>query len=253
MKVLVAVKRVVDCNVKVHPASDGKSVETAALKKSMNPFDEIAVEKAVQLKEAGKATEVVALSIGDAKAGDTLRTALAIGADRAVHVVLDAIVEPFTIAKILAKVAQKELPDLILLGKQAVDNDANQVSQMLSALLDLPIATHVSHIDIDGNTITVRSETDAGLAELKGELPAVVSADLRLAQPRYVTLPSMMRAKKKPIEAIDAQSLGVDLVRKTQILEVTEPRKERAAEKLSSVDELIARLVADKKIVREAK
>jgi len=247
MKVLVAVKRVVDCNVKVHPASDGKSVETAALKKCMNPFDEIAVEKAVQLKEAGKATEVVALSIGDAKAADTLRTALAIGAD------LDAIVEPFTIAKILAKVAQKESPDLILLGKQAVDNDANQVSQMLSALLDLPIATHVSHIEIDGNTIAVRSETDAGLAELKGELPAVVSADLRLAQPRYVTLPSMMRAKKKPIEAIDAQSLGVDLARKTQILEVTEPRKERAAEKLSSVDELIARLVADKKIVREAK
>ncbi len=253
MKVLVAVKRVVDCNVKVHPSSDGKSVETAALKKSMNPFDEIALEEAVQLKERGKASEVVAVSVGEAKAADTLRTALAIGADRAIHVVLDTIVEPFTIAKILAKVAEKEAPDLILLGKQAVDNDANQVSQMLSALLSFPIATHVSHIEIDGNSITVRSETDDGLAELKGELPAVVSADLRLAQPRYVTLPSMMRAKKKPIETIDAQSLGIDLARKTEILEVTEPRKARAAQKLSSVDELISRLVADKKIVREAK
>ena len=251
MKILVAVKRVVDCNIKVHPRADGKDVETTGLKMTMNPFDEIAVEAAVRLKEEGKATEVVAVSVGPAKASDTLRTAMAIGADRAVHVLLDATVEPFTIAKILASVAKKETPDLILMGKQAVDNDANQVPQMLSALLSVPVATHVSKLALDGTTLQVTSETDDGLVTLKGELPAVVSADLRLAEPRYVTLPSMMRAKKKPIETLAADSLGVDLTRKTAILEITEPKKARAAEKLANVDELISRLVADKKLTKE--
>ena len=251
MKILVAVKRVVDCNIKVHPRADGKDVETTGLKMTMNPFDEIAVEAAVRLKEEGKATEVVAVSVGPAKASDTLRTAMAIGADRAVHVLLDATVEPLTIAKILASVAKKEAPDLILMGKQAVDNDANQVPQMLSALLSVPVATHVSKLALDGTTLQVTSETDDGLVTLKGELPAVVSADLRLAEPRYVTLPSMMRAKKKPIETLAADTLGVDLTRKTAILEITEPKKARAAEKLANVDELISRLVADKKLTKE--
>ncbi len=251
MKILVAVKRVVDCNIKVHPRADEKDVETTGLKMTMNPFDEIAVEAAVRLKEEGKATEVVAVSVGPAKAADTLRSAMAIGADRAVHVLLDATVEPLTIAKILAAVAKKEAPDLILMGKQAVDNDANQVPQMLSALLSLPVATHVSKLALDGTTLQVTSETDDGLVTLKGELPAVVSADLRLAEPRYVTLPSMMRAKKKPIETLAADSCGVELARKTEILEITEPKKARAAQKLANVDELISRLVADKKLAKE--
>ncbi len=251
MKVLVAVKRVVDYNVKVHPRADGKDVETAGLKMSMNPFDEIAVEAAVRLKEEGKVSEVVAVSVGDAKAADTLRVAMAIGADRSVHVLLDTTVEPFTIAKVLAKVASEEKPDLILLGKQAIDNDANQVSQMLSALLNMPIATHASRLELHESELHVWRETDEGTEQVAAQLPAVVSAELRLSQPRYVTLPSMMRAKKKPIRTISANETGIDLTRRTTILEVSEPRKERAGEKLESVDSLIDKLVNEKKVLRE--
>ena len=251
MKVLVAVKRVVDYNVKVHPRADGEDVELTGLKMSINPFDEIAVEAAVQLKEAGKASEVVAVSIGPEKAADTLRVAMAIGADCAVHVRLEPTVEPFTVARILEAIVRQEAPDLVLTGKQAIDNDAGQVTAMLSALLGWPVATCVSKIELADKVLTVCQESDAGLKHLTAELPAVLSADLRLAEPRYVTLPSMMKARKKPIETVDAATLGIDLARKTEICNVTEPNRERASEKLDSVDELLFKLIHEKKVIKE--
>lgn len=251
MKVLVAVKRVVDYNVKVHPRQDGKDVELAGLKMSINPFDEVAVEAAVQLKESGQAREVVAVGIGPNKTTDTLRVALAIGADRAVHVKLDETVEPFTVAEILAAVVRREAPDLVLLGKQAIDNDAGQVPAMLSALLNWPVATCASRIERSDAGLDVWEETDAGLTHVRGELPAVVSADLRLAQPRYVTLPSMMKARKKPIDVLETAMLHVDTSRKTSIVSVVEPSRERAAEKLDSVDQLLFKLIHEKKVIKE--
>lgn len=240
MRILVAVKRVVDYNVKVHVLPDHSDVDTANVKMSMNPFDEIAVEEAVRLKEAGKADEVVAVSIGPDKTVDTLRVALAMGADRAVHIKHeDTKMEPISVAKLLAAVVARENPGLVLMGKQAIDNDAGQVPQMLSALTDMPVAINVSGLELEGNVITCVRETDTGLMKVQGELPAVVSADLRLAEPRYVTLPNMMKAKKKPIEAIDAAQLAEIGAKTVQMTEAVEPPARSAGVKLNSVDELI--------------
>lgn len=240
MRILVAVKRVVDYNVKVHVLPDHSDVDTANVKMSMNPFDEIAVEQAVRLKEAGKADEVVAVSIGPDKTVDTLRVALAMGADRAIHIKhSDTKMEPIAVAKLLAAVVEREEPGLVLLGKQAIDNDAGQVAQMLSAITDMPVAINVSALELDGTQITCVRETDTGLMKVQGELPAVVSADLRLAEPRYVTLPNMMKAKKKPIEAVEAADLTDIGAKSVEMLEVVEPPARSAGVKLNSVDELI--------------
>ena len=239
MRILVAVKRVVDYNVKVHVLPDHSDVDIANVKMSMNPFDEIAVEQAVRLKEAGKADEVVAVSIGPDKTVDTLRVALAMGADRAVHIKHDDTkLEPIAVAKLLAAVVKREEPGLVLLGKQAIDNDAGQVPQMLSALVDMPVAINVSGIELDGTKITCVRETDTGLMKVEGDLPAVVSADLRLAEPRYVTLPSMARARKKPVEQIDFASLGIDAKPRVKLLGVEMPVTKREGRMVSSVDEL---------------
>lgn len=240
MRILVAVKRVVDYNVKVHVLPDHSDVDTANVKMSMNPFDEIAVEQAVRLKEAGKASEVVAVSIGPDKTVDTLRVALAMGADRAVHIKhADTKMEPLAVAKLLASVVKREQPGLVLLGKQAIDNDAGQVPQMLSAMVDMPVAINVSGLELDGTSITCVRETDNGLMTVAGELPAVVSADLRLAEPRYVTLPNMMKAKKKPVEAVEAAELADIGAKSVEMTEAVEPPARSAGVKLNSVDELI--------------
>lgn len=239
MKILVAVKRVVDYNVKVHALADHSDVDIATAKMSMNPFDEIAVEEAVRLKEAGKADEIVAVSIGPAKTADTLRVAMAMGADRALHVVCDERIEPINVAKILAAVARRENPDLILMGKQAVDNDAGQVPQMLSAMLETPVAINASGLELDGTRLSVLRETDAGLMRVAADLPAVVSADLRLAEPRYVTLPKMMKAKKKPIEEVAAAELEPNLAKTLELVSVVDPEARAAGVKLESVDALV--------------
>ena len=238
MRILVAVKRVVDYNVKVHVLPDHSDVDTANVKMSMNPFDEIAVEQAVRLKEAGQADEVVAVSIGPDKTVDTLRVAM--GADRAIHIKHpDTKIEPLAVAKLLAAVAKREEAALVLLGKQAIDNDAGQVPQMLSALLDWPVAINVSSLQLEGSKIVCVRETDTGLMKVEGELPAVVSADLRLAEPRYVTLPNMMKAKKKPVVAIEAAEVADIGQRSLELQEVIEPPARSGGVKLNSVDELI--------------
>ena len=240
MRILVAVKRVVDYNVKVHVLPDHSDVDTANVKMSMNPFDEIAVEQAVRLKEAGKADEVVVVSIGPDKTVDTLRVAMAMGADRAIHIKHDDTkVEPLAVAKLLAAVVKREEPGLVLLGKQAIDNDAGQVPQMLSAMLDMPVAINASGLELDGARLTVLRETDAGLLRVAADLPAIVSADLRLAEPRYVTLPNMMKAKKKPVETIAAADLEPNLSQSLQLVNVVDPPARTAGVKLASVDELI--------------
>ncbi len=239
MKILVAVKRVVDYNVKVHALPDHSDVDIATAKMSMNPFDEIAVEQAARLKEAGKADEIVAVSIGPEKTVDTLRVAMAMGADRALHVASDARLEPIHVARILAAVCRRENPDLILMGKQAVDNDAGQVPQMLSAMLDMPVAINASGLELEASRISVLRETDAGLMRVEADLPAVVSADLRLAEPRYVTLPKMMKAKKKPVETVAATELVEDLGASLTLLNVIDPPAREAGVKLESVDALV--------------
>ena len=240
MRILVAVKRVVDYNVKVHVLPDHSDVDTANVKMSMNPFDEIAVEQAVRLKEAGQADEVVAVSIGPDKTVDTLRVAMAMGADRAIHIKHPVTkIEPLAVAKLLAAVAKREEAALVLLGKQAIDNDAGQVPQMLSALLDWPVAINVSSLQLEGSKIVCVRETDTGLMKVEGELPAVVSADLRLAEPRYVTLPNMMKAKKKPVVAIEAAEVADIGQRSLELQEVIEPPARSGGVKLNSVDELI--------------
>ncbi len=239
MKILVAVKRVVDYNVKVHALADHSDVDIASAKMSMNPFDEIAVEQAQRLKEVGKADEVVVVSIGPAKTVDTLRVAMAMGADRALHITTDERFEPVAVARLLACVCRRENPDLILMGKQAIDNDAGQVPQMLSAMLDMPVAINASGLELDGARLTVLRETDAGLLRVAADLPAIVSADLRLAEPRYVTLPNMMKAKKKPVETIAAADLEPNLPQSLQLVNVVDPPARTAGVKLASVDELI--------------
>ena len=249
MKILVAVKRVVDYNVKVRVKSDGSGVDIANVKMSMNPFDEIAVEEAVRLREAGKATEVVAVSCGVAQCQETLRTAMAIGADRAILVESDAELQPLAVAKILKALIDREKPSLVLLGKQAIDDDANQVGQMLAALLDWPQATFASKVEVGNGTITVKREIDGGLETVEAALPAIVTADLRLNEPRYATLPNIMKAKKKPLETLKPDALGVDVAPHLATLGVAEPPKRQGGGKVADVKELVAKLRNEAKVI----
>src|SRR5215471_2564172 len=235
MKVLVSVKRVVDFNVKVRVKPDGSGVDTANVKMSMNPFDEIAVEEAVRLKEKGVATEIVAVSCGLAACQETLRTALALGADRAILVETDVELQPLAVAKLLRALVDKESPRLVILGKQAIDDDANQVGQMLGALLDWPQATFASKVTVNGDTITVEREIDGGLETIEMSLPAIVTTDLRLNEPRYATLPNIMKAKKKPLETVTPSALGVDVAPRLKTLKVVEPAKRKGGGKVADV------------------
>jgi electron transfer flavoprotein beta subunit len=241
MKVLVPVKRVVDYNVKIRVKTDGSGVELANVKMSMNPFDEIAVEEAIRLKEAGKATEIVAVSIGTAQAAETIRTALAMGADRGILVKADGIVEPLAVAKILKGVVDEEQPGLVILGKQAIDDDCNQTGQMLAALLGWPQGTFASKLEIDGDTIAVTREVD-GLQTVRLKTPAIVTTDLRLNEPRYASLPNIMKAKKKPIADKTPADYGVDTAPRLEILKTTEPPVRKAGAKVGSVAELVGKL-----------
>jgi electron transfer flavoprotein beta subunit len=242
MKIMVPVKRVVDYNVKVRIKSDGSGVETANVKMSMNPFDEIAVEQAIRLKEAGTASEIIAVSIGSAKAQETLRTALAMGADRAILVKTDIAVEPLTIAKILTKLVEKEGPELIILGKQAIDDDSNQTGQMLAGLLGWPQGTFASKVSPADGKLQVTREIDGGLQSLSLALPAVVTTDLRLNEPRYATLPNIMKAKKKPLEELDAADFGIGLEPVITVLSTEEPGERKAGVKVGNVAELVEKL-----------
>ncbi|MEK2604142.1 electron transfer flavoprotein subunit beta/FixA family protein [Burkholderia arboris] len=249
MKVLVAVKRVVDANVKVGVKSDRTGVDIANVKMSMNPFDEIAVEEAVRLKEAGVVTEVVAVSVGVAQAQETLRTALAIGADRAILVESNDGVEPLGVAKVLKALADKEQPQLMILGKQAIDDDSNQTGQMLAALAGLPQATFASKVAIADGRATVAREIDGGAETLSLQLPAVVTTDLRLNEPRYVTLPNIMKAKKKPLEIVKPGDLGVDVTPRLKVLNVNEPPKHAAGVKVPDVKTLVEKLKTEAKVL----
>jgi electron transfer flavoprotein beta subunit len=249
MKVLVSVKRVVDYNVKVRVKSDGSGVDIANVKMSMNPFDEIAVEEAVRLKEAGKVTEVVAVSCGVAQCQETLRTAMAIGADRAILVETDADLQPLAVAKILKALVDREKPQLVLLGKQAIDDDANQTAQMVAALAGLPQATFASKMAVDGGAAQVTREVDGGLETIAVTLPAVVSVDLRMNEPRYVTLPNIMKAKKKPLETVKPADLGVDPAPRLRTLKVAEPPTRKAGIKVPDVATLVAKLKGEAKVI----
>ena len=242
MKLLVAVKRVIDYNVKPRVKMDGSGVDLANVKMSMNPFDEIAVEEAIRLREKGAATEVVAVSVGPAKAQETLRTALAMGADRAIHIICEEEVEPLGVAKLLAKVAEEEAPGMIILGKQAIDDDSNQVGQMLGALLGWPQGTFASKVEVAGDTINVTREVDGGLETVALTGPAIVTTDLRLNEPRYASLPNIMKAKSKPMAQKTAADYGVDISPRLETLKVVEPAKRQAGIKVASVDELVAKL-----------
>ena len=242
MKILVPVKRVVDYNVKIRVKADGSGVELANVKMSMNPFDEIAVEEAVRLLEKGVATEVIAVTVGPAVAQDVLRTAMAMGADRGILVKTDAVTEPLAVAKILAKVAQSESADLVILGKQAIDEDANQTGQMLAALLGWPQATFASKIEIGGGKAEVTREIDGGMQTISVALPAVVSADLRLNEPRFASLPNIMKAKKKPLDETSPETLGVDIAPRLKVLGTEPPAPRKAGVVIGSVDELIDKL-----------
>lgn len=248
MKALVAVKRVVDYNVKVRVKADGSDVDIGNVKMSMNPFDEIAVEEAVRLKEAGKVSEIVAVSLGGKKCEDTLRTALAMGADRAVHVETEAALELLAVAKLLKAVADKEQPQILLLGKQAIDDDANQTAQMLAALMNAPQGTFAGKLEIDGGEAVVTREIDGGMETVALKLPAVISADLRLNEPRYVKLPQIMQAKKKPLEKSTPEELGVNTAPRMQAVSYAEPKARKADEKVGSVAELVEKLKAAKVI-----
>jgi len=249
MKVLVSVKRVVDYNVKVRVKADGSGVETANVKMSMNPFDEIAVEEAVRLKEAGKATEIVAVSAGLQACQETLRTALAIGADRAILVETDAELQPLAVAKLLKAVCDKESPQLVILGKQAIDDDSNQTGQMLAALLGWPQATFASKVEVGEGSAKVTREVDGGLETVSVKLPAIVTTDLRLNEPRYVTLPNIMKAKKKSLETLKPDALGVDVKPRLQTLKVVEPPKRKAGIKVPDAKTLVDKLRNEAKVI----
>lgn len=249
MKILVPIKRVVDHNVKVRVKSDGSGVDLVNVKMSMNPFDEIALEEAVRLKESGVATEVVAVSIGSQGCQDTIRTALAVGADRGIHVLAEDGVEPLAVAKTLKAVTEKEEPQLLLLGKQAIDDDSNQTGQMLAALLKWPQGTFASKITVEGDALSVTREVDAGLEVLSMPLPAVVTCDLRLNEPRYASLPNIMKAKRKPLESIDIASLGVDTTPRFKAVEYAIPEQRSGGVMVSSVEELIAKLKNEAKVL----
>jgi len=242
MKLLVAVKRVIDYNVKPRVKMDGSGVDLANVKMSMNPFDEIAVEEAIRLKEKGAATEIVAVSIGPAKAQETLRTALAMGADRAILVQTEEEVEPLAVAKILKGVVDEEQPGLVILGKQAIDDDSNQTGQMLGALLGWPQGTFASKVELNGSDVNVTREIDGGLETVKLATPAIVTTDLRLNEPRYASLPNIMKAKSKPLSTRSPGDFGVDVAPRLETLKVTEPAKRQAGVKVGSVDELVAKL-----------
>ena len=249
MKVLVPVKRVVDYNVKVRVKSDSSGVDIANVKMSMNPFDEIAVEEAMRLKEGGKATEVIAVSCGVTQCQETLRTAMAIGADRAILVETDVDLQPLAVAKLLKAVADKEQPQLIILGKQAIDDDCNQTGQMLAALLGWPQATFASKVTVDGDKVTVTREVDGGLETISLTLPAIVTTDLRLNEPRYVTLPNIMKAKKKTLDVIQPDALGVDVTPRLKTLKVSEPAKRSAGTMVPDVATLVAKLKNEAKVI----
>ena len=249
MKVLVPVKRVVDYNVKVRVKSDSSGVDIANVKMSMNPFDEIAVEEAMRLKEGGKASEVIAVSCGVTQCQETLRTAMAIGADRAILVETDVDLQPLAVAKLLKAVADKEQPQLIILGKQAIDDDCNQTGQMLAALLGWPQATFASKVTVDGDKVTVTREVDGGLETISLTLPAIVTTDLRLNEPRYVTLPNIMKAKKKTLDVIQPDALGVDVTPRLKTLKVSEPAKRSAGTMVPDVATLVAKLKNEAKVI----
>jgi len=249
MKVLVPVKRVVDYNVKVRVKSDGTGVDIANVKMSMNPFDEIAVEEAVRLKEKGVATEVIAVSCGVAACQETLRTAMAIGADRGILVETDAELQPLAVAKLLKAIVDKEQPGLIIAGKQAIDDDANQTGQMLAALADLPQATFASKVEVTGDKLRVTREIDGGLEVLELTLPAVITTDLRLNEPRYVTLPNIMKAKKKQLDTFKPEDLGVDVAPHLKTLKVSEPPKRGAGVKVPDVATLVDKLKNEAKVI----
>ena len=249
MKALVAVKRVVDYNVKVRVKTDGSDVDIGNVKMSMNPFDEIAVEEAVRLKESGKVSEIVAVSLGEKKCEETLRTALAMGADRAVHVETDAKLEPLAVAKLLKAVADKENPQILLLGKQAIDDDANQVAQMLAALLNAAQGTFASKVQIEGEEALVTREIDGGEETVALKLPAVISADLRLNEPRFVKLPNIMAAKKKPLEKLSPADLAVDISPRLNTVKFAEPKARQAGVKVADVAELVEKLKNEAKVI----
>ncbi|AMJ61894.1 electron transfer flavoprotein subunit beta/FixA family protein [Bosea sp. PAMC 26642] len=242
MKILVPVKRVVDYNVKIRVKADGSGVELANVKMSMNPFDEIAVEEALRLREAGKATEVVVVSIGPAQAAETIRTGLAMGADRGILVKVDGTVEPLAVAKLLKKLVEQESPQLVILGKQAIDDDCNQTGQMLAALLGWPQGTFASKVSLESDSVDVTREVDGGLQTVSLKLPAIVTTDLRLNEPRYASLPNIMKAKKKPLDETSAEALGVDIAPRLKVLKTTEPPGRSAGVKVASVAELVSKL-----------
>ncbi|TCD06744.1 electron transfer flavoprotein subunit beta/FixA family protein [Erythrobacteraceae bacterium CFH 75059] len=242
MKILVPVKRVIDYNVKPRVKADGSGVDLANVKMSMNPFDEIAVEEAIRIKEKGQADEIVAVSIGPAKAQETLRTALAMGADRAILIETDEEVEPLAVAKILKAVAEAEQPGIILLGKQAIDDDSNQTGQMLAALMNRPQGTFANTVEVEGDHVTVKREVDGGLETVRLALPAVITTDLRLNEPRYASLPNIMKAKKKPLDVKTPADLGVDTAPRLRVVKVEEPAVRQAGVKVADVDELVSKL-----------
>jgi electron transfer flavoprotein beta subunit len=249
MKILVAVKRVIDYNVQIRVKEDGTGIVTDNVKMSTNPPDDNAIEEAVKIKEAGKATEIVAVTIGEEKAQETVRKALAVGADRGIHVKVEGVVEPLAVAKILQKIVDKEKPDLVFMGKQAIDDDCNQTGQMLSALLNWPQATFASKIDIKDNKLEIIREIDEGLETIEVNVPAIVTCDLRLNEPRYASLPNIMKAKKKPIDQMTAADLGVDATPRVQQIKVEEPPKRKAGIKVSSVAELVQKLKNEAKVI----
>jgi electron transfer flavoprotein beta subunit len=249
MKILVAVKRVIDYNVQIRVKEDKSGVVTDNVKMSSNPPDDNAIEEAVKIKEAGKATEIIAVTVGEEKSQETVRKALAVGADRGIHVKVDGVIEPLAVAKILQKIVDKEKPDLVFMGKQAIDDDCNQTGQMLSALLNWPQATFVSKIEIKDKKLEVIREIDEGLETIEVNLPAVVTCDLRLNEPRYASLPNIMKAKKKPIEQMNALDLGVDTTPRVQQIKVEEPPKRKSGIKVASVAELVNKLKNEAKVI----
>jgi len=249
MKLLIPVKRVIDYNVKVRVKSDGTGVETSNVKMSMNPFDEIAIEEAVRLKEAGKAEEVIAVSLGVAQCQETIRTALAMGADRGIHVASDDELEPLAVAKLLKALVERESPELVILGKQAIDDDSNQTGQMLAALLGWPQATFASELELGDGTAKVTREIDGGLETIDINLPTIVTTDLRLNEPRYASLPNIMKAKKKPIDELTPADLGVDVTPRLTTLKVEEPAKREAGVMVESVAELVDKLKNEARVI----
>jgi electron transfer flavoprotein beta subunit len=249
MKILVAVKRVIDYNVQVRVKEDGTGVVTDNVKMSSNPPDDNAIEEAVKIKEAGKATEIIAITVGEEKSQETVRKALAVGADRGILIKTEGIVEPLAVAKALQKIVEKEKPDLVFMGKQAIDDDCNQTGQMLSALLNWPQATFASKIEVKDKTLEVTREVDEGLETIEVNLPAIVTCDLRLNEPRYASLPNIMKAKKKPLEILTAVDLGVDITPRVQQIKVEEPPKRKAGIKVASVAELVNKLKNEAKVI----